>query len=122
MRAVQKHASASTVGRNTKMTSQRNSALTYLCWKIEHTTSSEIFMFRYQGNNARTFYIHAISANLPTTIKEFFNGIIAAGGGNDTDGSRKLFLENCYPCNNLLEILEKELNTIAGGTRWKNRK
>ena len=33
-----------------------------------------------------------------------------------------MFLENRYACPKILTILEEELNVIAGGTCWKNRK
>ena len=76
----------------------------------------------YQVNNAGKVYIHARSDNTITTIKAFVNGIIAAGVGNDTDGARKMFLDNRYACPEILAILEEDLNFLVGGTCWKNRK
>ena len=45
----------------------------------------------YQVNNAVNIDIHARSSNVQTTIKAVVNRIIAAGVGNDPDGTRKLF-------------------------------
>ena len=41
---------------------------------------------------------------------------------NNPDGARKMFLFNLYACPELLAILEEDLNVLADGTFWKNRK
>ena len=41
----------------------------------------------YQENYAGNIDIHARAANIPTTIRAFITGIIAAGVENDPDGA-----------------------------------
>ena len=45
-----------------------------------------------------------------------------AGVVNDPDGLREMFLDNRDACPELLDILEEELNVLAGGTCTNNRK
>ena len=81
-----------------------------------------IYIDVYQVNNAVNIDIHAIAANLPTTIKLVVNGIITSGVGNDTDGARKLVLDHCHAYPEILDILKEDINVLAGGTCWKNSK
>ena len=76
----------------------------------------------YQVNNSVNIDIHAIAANIPTTIKVVVNGIITTGVVNDPNYVKELFLDNCHVCPELLAILEENLNVLAGGTCWRNRK
>ena len=66
--------------------------------------------------------MHTRADNLQTTIKVVVNGIIMAGVVNDPDGLREMFLDNRDACPELLDILEEELNVLAGGTCTNNRK
>ena len=63
-------------------------------------------IYFYQGNNAGNINIHTRAINIPTTVKAVVNGIVEAGVGNDPDGARKLFSDNCYACPEILAILE----------------
>ena len=57
-----------------------------------------------------------------TTALIVVNGIIVAGLGDYPNGARKLFSDHHYECPEILAILEEDLNVLAGGKCWNNRK
>ena len=70
----------------------------------------------YQGKNAKNIEIPEEIQKLSTTQKAIMNSVIQSGIGNDPNGIRRLYMDNCYSCAALFILLREKFDILCAGT------
>ena len=70
----------------------------------------------YQGKNAKNISIPVEIQDMPTTQKAVMNAIITSGIDKDTNGHRRLFMDNRYSAAALFIQLREQYDILCAGT------